>query len=398
VKGAPVKPILPYGRHTISEADIEAVVEVLRGSNLTQGPKIGEFEAILAKSCGAKYAVAVNSGTAALHIACLAAGIKSGDEVITSPITFVASSNCALYCDAKPIFADVDETTALIDVHEVEKKVSARTRAIIPVHFAGQSVDMDQIARIAKEAERKHGHKVYVIEDAAHALGATYAGKPVGSGLFSDMTILSFHPVKHVTTGEGGAVLTNDLALYRKLQLFRSHGITRDLDMLEDLSHQPWGYEQHELGFNYRLTDVQCALGISQMQRLEAFVTRRREIAARYREFFADLPEVGMLKDLPDRSNSFHLFVVLLDFEALGGRASVVNHLRDRGLYTQIHYIPVHTQPYYKKTLGHRSGDFPRAEAYYKRCLSIPMFPGMTDADVERVCREIKDLISKPWK
>lgn len=393
-----MKPILPYGRQEITEADIQAVVDVMRGSHLTQGPKIAEFEAVLAKACGAKYAVAVNSGTAALHIACLAARIGEGDEVITSPITFVASSNCAFYTGATPVFADVTEDTGLIDPKEIEKKITARTSAIIPVHLTGQPADMDAITRIAKDAERKHGKKVYVIEDAAHALGATFDGKPVGSGQHSDMTILSFHPVKHVTTGEGGAVLTNDPALYRRLQLFRSHGITRDLDLLEDLSHQPWGYEQHELGFNYRLTDLQCALGISQMKRLEAFVSRRQTIAAKYREFFADVPGVKMLRELPGRANSYHLFVLLLDFQVLGGRAKVVNELRDRGLITQIHYIPVHLQPYYKKRLGTKRGDFPRAEAYYERCLSIPMFPAMTDADVERVCHEIKDLVAKSKK
>ncbi len=388
------EPLLCYGRQWITDADIAAVTEVLKRLSLTQGPKVGEFERALAEICGSKHAVAVNSGTAALHIACLAAGIGPGDEVITSPITFVASANCAIYCGAKPVFADIDPATGLMSVDELAKKIGPATRAVIPVHFAGQSAPMAEIAAVVRSAEKKFGKKIYLIEDAAHALGATYKTKPVGNCSHSDMTILSFHPVKHITTGEGGAVLTNDSALNRRLTLFRSHGITRDLDLLEDTSTQPWGYEQHELGYNYRITDIQCALGLSQLQRLPEFVRRRREIAAKYRKAFADRRDIGFLADAAETENSYHLFVIQVDFDKLGGRSKFMARLNERGLITQVHYIPVHTQPYFKKKLGTKPGDFPKAESYYRKCLSIPMFPAMTDDDVNRVIREIQSAVA----
>lgn len=385
--------LLSYGRQSVTEEDIDAVVSVLRSSSLTQGSKIAEFESELAKFCGARFATVVNSGTAALHIACLAAEIGKQDEVITSPITFVASSNSVFYCGGTPIFADIEVDTVLIDPLEVEKKITERTRAVLPVHFAGQSADLEKLAQIVKAAETRQGQKIYIIEDAAHALGATYRGSRVGSCAYSDMTIFSFHPVKHITTGEGGAVLTNDPRLHRRLQLFRSHGITRDLDLLEDLSTQPWGYEQHELGFNYRLTDFQCALGLSQLKKVRDFVSRRRQIAQHYREAFSNLPYVGILKDYSDRENSYHLFVILLDFETMKGRTAIMERLRsDAGLITQVHYIPVHTQPYYKKRLGLGLGSFPKAENYYQQCLSVPIFPAMTESDVERVIEAVRKL------
>lgn len=388
--------MLPYGRQWISEEDIQTVVETLRGTNLTQGPKIAEFEQALASFCGAKYAVVVNSGTSALHISCLAAGIQAGDEVITSPITFVASANCAFYCGAKPVFADIESETALIDPIEIEKKINSNTRAIIPVHFTGQSAKMEQISSLVKSAEKKWGKKIYLIEDAAHALGATDHEKKIGSCSHSDMTILSFHPVKHITTAEGGAVLTNDPELYQRLQLFRSHGITRELGLLQDRSNQPWGYEQHELGYNYRLPDLLCALGISQLKRLPSFLERRRQIASRYRQAFSDIKGVGLLVDRPEQQNAYHLFIILLNFQNLGGRNLFMNQLQqESGIITQVHYIPAHTQPYFKKKLGTRWGDFPKAENYYEKCLSIPMYPAMTDPDVERVIAEIKKLVSK---
>ena len=386
--------ILSYGRQWINDDDIQAVVETLKGGFLTQGPLVGEFEKKLAAQAGAKYAVVANSATSCLHIAVLAAGITQGDEVITSPITFVASSNAAFYCGATPVFVDVEKETAIIDVNLLRSKVNSNTRAIIPVHFAGQSADMKRINQIAQEATRRYGKKVYVIEDAAHGLGGTYGDKPIGSCEYSDMAVYSFHPVKHITTCEGGAVLTNDDELYRLLTMYRSHGITRDPKVIEDSSTAPWGYEQHVLGFNYRLPDVQCALGISQLKRLPQFVSRRREIAQMYRKAFSEFGDVGFLEDNDLGNHAFHLFVVLLPYEKLGGRSQVMMKLRERGLVTQVHYIPVHTQPYYKKNLGTKFGDFPNAEDYYKSCLSIPMFPAMTDEDVHRVVGEIKDLFN----
>ncbi|MCC6278775.1 MAG: UDP-4-amino-4,6-dideoxy-N-acetyl-beta-L-altrosamine transaminase [Oligoflexia bacterium] len=387
------KKVLSYGRQWISEEDIQSVVEVLRAGFITQGPKVEEFEKKLAENAGVKYAVVCNSATSGLHIACLAAGVGSGDEVITSPITFVASSNCAFYVGATPVFADVDERTALINPREIEKVITPKTKAIIPVHFAGQSADMVDISRLAQEAGRKAGRKVYVIEDAAHAIGGSYKGHSTGSCAYSDMVVYSFHPVKQITTGEGGAVLTNDRDLYQKLLMFRSHGITRDPELVEDTSTFPWGYEQHELGYNYRLTDIQCALGISQLGRLKGFIDRRRQIAKMYREAFNGT-EIGVLVDLPEVVNAYHLFVVSLPFEKLGGRQKVMMELREKGIIAQVHYIPVHTQPFYRKKLGYKRGDFPQAEKYYSQCLSIPMYPAMEDEDVYRVVKDLKSLFS----
>lgn len=383
---------LGYGRQWISEEDLQAVRDVLTSTHLTQGPKSEEFEKALCKTTGAEYATVVNSGTSALHIACLAARISEGDEVITSPNTFVASANCAFYCGATPVFADIDKATGLIDPKEIESKLTSRTRAIIPVQFAGQHAPMEEIYELAQRHGQKIGHKVFVIEDAAHSLGALYQNTPSGSCAFSDMTIFSFHPVKHITTGEGGAVLTNDPELSKRLTLFKSHGITRDPEMVEDNSNAPWGYEQHELGFNYRITDIQCALGISQIQRIEGFVKRRQEIAGIYRKEFEGSGNIGTLSDRNDGTNSHHLFVVTLPFDDLGGRSNVMMKLREKGIITQVHYIPVHTQPYFKKRLGTKWGDFPEAEEYYKSCLSIPMFPAMTNDDVARVVTELNAL------
>lgn len=398
---------IPYGRQWIDRKDIQTVAHALCSERITQGPKIGEFEDALAEYCGARYAVAVNSGTSALHIACLASGVKDGDEVVTSPITFVASANCAVYCGAKPVFADIDLRTFNIDPEEIEEKITQRTKAIIPVHLAGQSCDMESIHRIVKKKEKEFNSKIFIIEDASHGLGSIYKNRRVGSSVFSDMTVMSFHPVKHITTGEGGMIFTNDENLYKKLRIFRSHGITNDPGefVYNDLAFQPsaanhkplmnpWYYEQVDLGYNYRITDIQCALGLSQLKKLEKFHDRRRQIVNRYNEAFKSIESIQIPFESPDCDSNFHLYVLLLDFDKIGiPRAQFMNELRERGIRTQVHYIPVHTQPYFQKRFATRWGDCPNAEQYYQKCLSIPLFPAMTEVDVERVINEISHLV-----
>lgn len=386
----PDETLLPYGRHWVTEEDIAAVSRTLREGPLTQGPWVDRFEAELAATCGSKYAVAVNSGTSALHIACLAADVGPGDEVITSPITFVASANCAFYCGAKPVFADVDPANICLDPKQTISSMTAATRAIIPVHFAGQSAKMDEFQQIAKKATEKFGRKIYVIEDACHALGGAYLNSKIGSCAYSDMTVLSFHPVKHITTGEGGAVLTNDYSLYRKLKMFRSHGITRDDDLMEDPSILPWGYEQRYLGYNYRVSDIQCALGISQLQKLPAFIKRRAEIASLYYEAFKGDSNIRTLGTGSNLSHAYHLFVVLLPFSETQTRKKVMSRLKELNIISQVHYIPVPWQPYFRERLGDQKGKFKNAEEYYAHCLSIPIFPAMKDHDVERVVQALR--------
>lgn len=371
--------MIPYGRQSISEEDIQAVVEVLRSDWLTQGPAVTRFEKAIADYCGAKYAVAVANGTAALHLAALAAGFGPGDEVITAPVTFVASANCIVYAGATPVFADIDPQTYCIDPDQVRRKTTPATRGIIPVHFAGQPCDMAAIHTIAREKN------LTVIEDAAHAIGASYqvGGETcrVGSCAHSDMTIFSFHPVKHITTGEGGAITTNSRELYERLCLLRTHGITRDPERLEK-NDGPWYYEQQALGFNYRITDLQCALGLSQLQRLDRFVQRRRAIVAQYEAAFAAHPELIAPYQAESRNSSWHLYV--LGFRSLD-RKSVFEVLRRRGLGVNVHYLPVHLQPYYRDRFGCAAGDCPQAEGYYQRSLTLPLFPDMTDDDVRYV-------------
>jgi len=398
---------ISYGRHWIDENDIQAVAEVLRSDRVTQGPKVEEFEKALSEYCGAKYAVAVNSGTSALHIACLSAAIGPGDEVITSPNTFVASANCAAYCGATPVFADIAPDTYNISPKEIEKKIIRHTKAIIPVHFAGQSCDMETIHQIISNAEKKYGHKIYIIEDACHALGSLYKNKKVGSCAFSDMTVMSFHPVKHITTGEGGVVFTNDENLYKKLKRFRSHGITSDPKefVCKNLAFQPsafslqpsvnpWYYEQIDLGYNYRITDIQCALGVSQMKRFDEFRRRRREIVNKYNEAFLNIETVRIPFESGDCDTNFHLYVLLFDFEKIGvERSQFMIELKKRGIQTQVHYIPVYLQPYFRRSFGTKVGDCPNAEQYYQKCLSIPLYPAMTDLDIKKVIHEIKNII-----
>ncbi len=400
---------IPYGRHWIDENDTQAVIQVLRSDRITQGPKVEEFEKALSEYCGAKYVVAVNSGTSALHIACLAAGVRTGDEIITSPITFVASANCAVYCNATPIFADIDIKTYNISPDEVKKKMTNKTKAVIPVHFAGQSCDMESIFKTIKEKEVELRNKIFIIEDACHALGSRYKNNQVGSCQFSDMAVMSFHPVKHITTGEGGAVFTNDETLYRKLKQLRSHGITNNTEeffyrdrAFRSLGHgskplqNPWYYEQVRLGFNYRMNDIQSALGLSQLKKIERVRSRRRQIVNTYNEAFTETKYVQIPFESPECDSNFHLYILLFDFEKMKShRAQFMLALKEQGIQTQVHYIPVHTQPFFQETFGTAWGDCPLAEAYYQKCLSIPLFPAMMDHDVEKVIHTIK-LICPP--
>jgi UDP-4-amino-4,6-dideoxy-N-acetyl-beta-L-altrosamine transaminase len=378
---------LPYASQWVDEDDIAAVVEVLRGSWLTQGPRIRDFEARAAEACGAKYAVAVATGTAALHCAAFAAGVGPGDEAITAAITFVASANCVAYLGARPVLADVDPETVCCDPADVERRITARTKAVIAVDFAGHPADMDALAALA----RRRG--LALIEDAAHSLGARYHGRPVGT--LADMTVLSFHPVKHITTGEGGMILTDREDLRDRLQLFRTNGITNQRQALERPDEGPWYYEMQVLGYNYRITDLQCALGLSQLAKLGSFVARRRAIAARYRAGFADVPEVIVPRERPGVESSYHLYPIQLDLERLrASRREVFEALRARNIGVQVHYIPVHLQPYYRQHFGHRPGDFPAAERYYARCISLPMYPRLGDADVDRVIAVVRELVT----
>ena len=374
-----MKKFIPYGRQSISEEDIQAVVEVLRSDWLTQGPAVEAFEQAVADYCGAKYAVAVANGTAALHLASLAAGFDAADEVITSPITFVASANCIVYAGSTPVFADIDARTYCIDPEQIEAKLSGRTKGIIPVHFTGQPCDMAAIHRIAKDSH------LVVIEDAAHAIGASYEvdGQTykVGSCAHSDMTIFSFHPVKHMTTGEGGMITTNNPELYEKLCQLRTHGITKDPGKLTR-NDGPWYYEQQELGFNYRITDMQCALGLSQIKRLDSFVARRRQIAEIYSKAFSCCGELIVPEQAIAANSSWHLY--MLSLRSLDRRI-VFETLRERGLGVNVHYIPVHLQPYYQDNFTFKAGDFPVSEAYYQRAVTLPLFPAMTDDDIQYV-------------
>jgi UDP-4-amino-4,6-dideoxy-N-acetyl-beta-L-altrosamine transaminase len=368
---------IPYGRQWIEDDDIAAVVETLKSDYLTTGPKVAEFEKALAEYTGAKYAVAVSNGTAALHIACLAAGIQEGDEVITTPLTFAASSNCVLYCGGKTVFADVDPRTYNIDPEDVRRKITDRTKAIIPVHLSGQPCDMDAIHKIAEE------YHLIVIEDAAHAIGAEYRGQKIGS--LSDMTEFSFHPVKHVTTGEGGAVTTNSEELYQKLLLFRTHGITRNPDLMTRCEGG-WYYQQLDLGYNYRITDIQCALGISQLKKLDRSLTRRREIARRYDEAFRDVPGLIIPYQAPEALNSYHLYI--LQFTDVDRKAAY-DMLQEAGIHVNVHYIPTYTFPYYR-THGYADTCCPNAEKIYGNILSIPMYYGITDEEIEYVIENVK--------
>ncbi len=383
--GVPVRETkIYYGHQYIDDADVQAVVEVLKHGDLTCGPKIKELEDKLCTLTGAKYAVVCSNGTAALHIASLAAGVAEGDEVITTPITFAASANCALYCGARPVFADIDPETYNIDPKKVEAAVTEKTKAVVVVDYTGQSVDLEPIQKICKE------HDLTLIEDGAHVIGTKYKGKANGS--ISDMTTFSFHPVKTVTGGEGGAVLTNDETLYHKLLLYRAHGITRDTDLLEHEADGPWYYEQVELGYNYRMTDIQAALLISQLDKLEMFSRRRKEIVQRYNEAFAKLPSLFVQKEIPESDTTRHLYILRIVPEKLKiNRKQFFDALAAENVCCNVHYIPTYYFPYYEK-LGYKRGLCPNAEKLYEEIISLPLYYAMTDEDVESVIEAVTKI------
>ena len=371
--------MIPYGKQTIEQDDIQAVVDVLKSDFLTTGPKIAEFEQTVADYVGAKYAVAISNGTSALHAACFAAGIEPGDEVITTPLTFAASANCVLYCGGTPVFADVDPKTYNIDPEDIQRKITDRTKAIIAVHLAGQPCDMDAIHSIARE------HGLIVIEDGAHALGSVYKGKKVGS--MSDMTTFSFHPVKPITTGEGGMIVTDNEDFYKKMILFRSHGITRD-DSMMTRNDGPWFYQQFDLGYNYRITDIQCALGCSQMKKLDRFLARRKEIVARYNEAFADCDNIITPYQLSDTESGWHLYIVQVK---KCDRRQVFENMREKGIGVNVHYIPVYMHPYYQEQ-GYENVHCANAEEIYSHIISLPLYPGLTSEQQDYVIDTLKSL------
>ncbi|MGA8761846.1 MAG: UDP-4-amino-4,6-dideoxy-N-acetyl-beta-L-altrosamine transaminase [Candidatus Sulfotelmatobacter sp.] len=375
--------MLPYGHQSVDEDDIQAVVEVLRSAWLTTGPKVGEFEEAFAARVGAAQAVSFSSGTGALHGAAFAAGLKPGDEAITSPMTFAATANCLLYQGATPVFADVCRDTLNLDPGQVAERITSKTKAILPVDYAGHPADLDALLEIA----RRHG--LVVIEDACHALGAEYNGRPVGA--FADMTVFSFHPVKHLTTGEGGMVTTNNAGLAETLRRFRNHGISSDARQRQSAGQ--WHYEIVMLGFNYRLTDVACALGLSQLKKLEANLARRREIASRYSAAFRNLPGVIPPSVRGEANPAWHLYPIRLDRAKLAAdRGQVFRALRAENIGVNVHYIPVHRHPYYRDRFGYRGDQYPVAEDAYERLISLPMFHGMSDQDVEDVIRAVRKV------
>ncbi len=379
--GTPVRrTLLPYGRQSLDETDVEAVVEVLRSDWLTTGPNVQEFEERFAAWVGAKHAVSFSSGTAALHAAAFAAGLGSGDEAVTTPMTFCATANCILYQGAKPIFADVTGDTLNLDLQEVTKKISPSTRAIFAVDYAGHPADLAALRLLADD------HGLLVIEDACHALGADYHGKRVGS--IADMTVFSFHPVKHLTTGEGGMVTTEDAKLAETLRRFRNHGISSEARQRQDAGQ--WFYEMVLLGYNYRLTDIACALGLSQLGRLDANLSRRRQIAAQYLNAFSELPGIELPAVREGVNPSWHLFPIRLRLEKLSaGRAEVFRALRAENLGVNVHYVPVHLHPYYRDRFGDQTGTCPVAEDAYERLISLPMFHSMTAQEVEDVIHAV---------
>lgn len=384
--GKPVRetPIF-YGHQYIDEADIQAVTEVLRSDYLTCGPKIGELERKLCALTGAKYAVVCANGTAALHIAALSAGVGEGDEVITTPVTFAASANCALYCGARPVFADINPETYNIDPAKVEEAVTSRTKAVVAVDYTGQSADLSPLLEICK----KHG--LTLIEDGAHVIGTTYKGQPNGS--VADLTTFSFHPVKTVTGGEGGAVLTNDEALYKKLLLYRAHGITRDESLMEHVPDGPWYYEQIDLGYNYRMTDIQAALIISQLDKLPVFRARRKEIVRRYDEAFGKMPELFVQREIPESDTTRHLYILRIVPEKLKiDRRRFFDALAAENVHCNVHYIPTYYFPYYEK-LGYRRGLCPNAEKLYEEIVSLPLYYAMSDEDTESVIEAVKKIV-----
>ncbi len=384
--------MIPYGKQEITQQDIDAVVDVLKSDFLTQGPQVPAFEKSLTDFTGAKYALAVNSATSALHIACLSLGLSKGDLLWTTPVTFVASANCGLYCGAEVDFVDIDPATYnLCPIKLKEKLIQAQAenklpKVVVAVHLCGQPCDMQAINALAKQ----YGFKI--IEDASHAIGGHYLEAPIGACQYSDITVFSFHPVKIVTTAEGGVALTNDDKLAEKMALFRSHGITRDPNLMVGESDGGWYYQQIELGFNYRMTELQAALGVSQMTRLHEFVAQRHKLAARYNELLAELPII-LPYQLPETYSGLHLYVIRLKFDEISkSHKQVFDELRENGIGVNLHYIPVHTQPYYKN-MGFQNGDFPEAELYYKEAISLPMFHLMTTKQQDEVVSVLNKIL-----
>ena len=384
--------MIPYGRQDITQADVDAVVDVLRSDFLTQGPVVPAFEKSVANYCGTQYAVAVNSATSALHIACLALGVGKGDVVWTTPITFVASANCALYCGASIDFVDIDPLTYNLSVERLTEKLAAAEKiaklpkVVIPVHLCGQPCDMAGIHALGQ----KYGFKI--IEDASHAIGGRYKEEPIGNCHYSDITVFSFHPVKIITTAEGGMALTNSAELANKMSLLRSHGITRDPAQMTREPDGPWYYQQIDLGFNYRMTELQAALGVSQMERLDSYVTRRHQLAHRYDVLLNTLP-VTLPWQYPDGYSGMHLYVIRLQLDKVRhGHRVIFDALRAQGIGVNLHYIPVHTQPYYQH-MGFKTGDFPEAESYYGQVISLPMYAGLTETQQDHVITSLKSAL-----
>jgi len=376
--------MIPYGRQDINQEDIDAVIKVLQSDFLTQGPVVPAFENAVASYCGTRYSVAVNSATSALHLACLALGVNKGDIVWTTPITFVASANCALYCGAQIDFVDIDPHSYNLSVDRLAemlaqaKKNGNLPKVVIPVHFSGQSCDMEGIHALSQQ----YGFKI--IEDASHAIGGRYKDGPIGSCYYSDVTVFSFHPVKIITTGEGGMALTNDSEISNKMKLLRSHGITRDTEEMTHVADGPWYYQQTELGFNYRMTDIQAALGLSQMKRLNEFVSKRHTIAKRYNKLLMSFPVITPWRH-EDNYSGMHLYIIRINLEKIkNSHRQVFEILREGGIGVNLHYIPVYTQPYYEK-IGFNKNDFPEANNYYAAAISLPMHPGLTLEEQDKV-------------
>lgn len=390
--------MLPYSRQTIGEDDIAAVVEALRQELITQGPQLERFEEALAGYCRSRFAVAVSSGTAGLHLACLAAGVGPGAEVLTSPLTFVATANCALYCGARPAFADIDPETGSISPARLEEALAVKAKsgrtvaAVIPVHYAGYPCEMEEIAAVARRTE------AVVIEDACHALGASWRDRKgvwhrVGDCFASDMTVFSFHPLKSITTGEGGAITTNDRACYERLKRLRAHGVVRASQMTNG-SRPSWYYEVRELGFNYRISDLQCALGRAQLKKLPEFLRARSRLAQAYRRSLEGLDGIELMKQKDGRESAHHLFVIRIDPNR-ASRDRVAKRLAEREIGTQVHYLPVHLHPYYRSRFGYEPGDFPRAEEFYSRALSLPLYPELSERDQGRVIGSLRAALAQ---
>ncbi|WP_201577814.1 UDP-4-amino-4,6-dideoxy-N-acetyl-beta-L-altrosamine transaminase [Psychrobacter immobilis] len=384
---------IPYGRQNITEEDIDAVVNVLKSDYLTQGPKVPEFEDAIKEHCNVRYALAMNSATSALHAACLALDVGKGDIVWTTPITFVASANCALYCGATVDFVDIDPKTYNLSTQALKQKLEAAKekgqlpKVVIPVHLSGQPCDMKGIFRLSKE------YGFSIIEDASHAIGGKYEDEPIGNCQYSDITIFSFHPVKIITTAEGGVATTNNKDLAQKMDLLRSHGITRDTELMTSEPDGPWYYQQIDLGFNYRMTEMQAALGVSQIERLQSITDRRHEIAKRYNEKLANL-SVTVPFQIEESYSGLHLYVIRLKLDDIKAtHLEVFNALREANIGVNLHYIPVHLQPYYQKHFGFKIGDFPEAEQYYKEAISLPLYPDLTEEQQDYIVKTLKDIL-----